>query len=376
MGLSISPFFHELSTDRLRTHPTTGSEQALRGIPLDPRVKKTWATRAFNSSSIELRYALDDDPPRVGDCVVVRVAKVSNHARVYTDDMRYSRLYSGDVLVGVFGKRYATDAFHADTIDLTRLHLLTNAGLIGTVTSRHSSTKSPTQVDLLGYLKVRQSRRLNTKDQLFDPRAEVPAHIRPILIVGTGMNSGKTTTVARLSRALVDCGKRVAILKVTGSVSHRDVHEFKSTGAAYVCDFSDYGFPSTYLCSEEELLGLYCRMLQDAAAEMPDAVLVEIADGVFQRETQLLLESDVVKSSSSGVLLTAACAPSALSLVTTLEQMGWSPFGLTGLITNSPLFVQELADRCTTPVFDTTDGLRRLANTVLSRVQTVNSLAG
>ena len=57
------------------------------------------------------------------------------------------------MFVGVFGNRYATDALEAEVIGVRNLSLLTTAGMVGTVKSKHSSINNTTQVAFLGYLK-------------------------------------------------------------------------------------------------------------------------------------------------------------------------------------------------------------------------------
>src|SRR5439155_18784054 len=112
--------------------------------------------------------------------------------------------------------------------------------------------------------------RLNLKNRLFEPAAvrRLPRNL--IYIVGTGMNSGKTTTAARLIKGLSDLGLNVSACKLTGSVSNRDPDELASAAAGKVTDFSDFGFPSTYLCSREELLDLFHAMIAELTACSPD----------------------------------------------------------------------------------------------------------
>ncbi|MHB8972497.1 MAG: hypothetical protein ACYC3X_21465 [Pirellulaceae bacterium] len=339
-------------------------------MTIDTRAKWTWSTRHMSQPDTGVTRCAPDKCAGPGDVVIVRVEKVSNHSRIYSADGRFSQLYPGDTLVGVFGTRYATDAFHALKIDPEKLHLLTNAGLIGTVCARHSSRTAPTTVKLIGYaIDKNNGCHLNLKDRFFKPLKTIPMDVPLLLSVGTGMNSGKTTTTARVGRALIDRGYRIAILKVTGSVSHRDLHEFEATGAQFVHDFSDYGFPSTYLSGEEELLGLFCRMVHDAVETHPDFILAEIADGIFQQEVQLLLKSKLVQAATAGVILTAACAPSAICLSAEISALGYRPIAVSGLITNSPLFVQEFNERSTIPVLQSAEGCRDLVVAVVDRLQ-------
>jgi len=92
---------------------------------------------------------------------------------------------------------------------------------------------------------------------------------------------------------------------------------------------------------------LYRQMMTDVARQNPDVVLIEIADGVYQRETQILLDSDLVRSTAAGVVLTAACAASAISIDQAVKQSGWNPIAMTGLtaMCNADLQYRQ-RDRC------------------------------
>ncbi|MCG8451527.1 MAG: DUF1611 domain-containing protein, partial [Pirellulales bacterium] len=214
----------------------------------------------------------DNAPPRVGDVALVDVVSVGNHTRLTTAANERIRLYVGDRLVGVFGNRYATDAFEAEVSTLDELNLLTNAGMLGTVRSRHREIKTPSNVRFLGYLTNTDGSRLNLKGALF--QAMKPRTIRRniVLVVGTGMNSGKTRTAAILTKGLVTKGACVAACKLTGSVSHNDLFELRASSPAIATDFSDYGFPSTYLCSRSELSDLFHTMVADTYRTDPDVV--------------------------------------------------------------------------------------------------------
>lgn len=330
-------------------------------------VKWSWSCRSLPAG--EDWKCLDGaGSPRVGDVVVVRVENVGNHTRIMTADERRLRLYNGDVLVGVMGNRYASDAFEGEVRDTERLHVLTGAGMIGTVCSRHRGVSAPTLLSFKGYLCEPDGRRVNLKARHFRPleRRSNPPNV--ILVVGTAMNAGKTTTAAKLVKGLLGSGLRVAAVKLTGSVSPRDRHEFCATGAQLVRDFSDYGFPSTYLSSKEELLWLFDSMLADAARIEPHALVVEIADGLLQRETKMLLEDADLRERIGGVVLAASDSAGALFGISVLELYGHNLLCLSGVVTNSPLSVREVKTMSSVPIAPSTDGGEQLAGTILQQL--------
>ena len=271
----------------------------------------------------------------------MRVEKTVFHKHLTTAENRRMRLYPGAQFIGVFGNRYACDAFEAEVLGPDNLSLLTAAGMVGTVKSKHHTAADPTQVSLLGYLRDAEGGRLNLKNRLFRPTATRRLPRNLICVVGTGMNSGKTTTAARLTNGLSNAGLNVAACKLTGSVSNRDQDELAAAASHRAIDFSDFGFPSTYLCRKEELLELFHAMSAEVAADDPDVVLMELADGLLQRETAMLLAEPEIHQAVRGLVLSAESALSALWGADRLRKLGYRIIAVSGKFTSSPLAMQE-----------------------------------
>lgn len=348
----------------------TANTPATPGQPTELlNAKWGWACRTLDLNAV---YGLSkaDDNPEPGDVVLVRVQKVRNHTRVTSSQNMRTRIYEGDLIVGVLGNRYATDAFEAEVNDLDHLSMLTNAGMIGSVISKNTQVKKPTTVSFVGYVTNEQGQRVNLKENLFHAATEVNMPNPIVLAVGSGMNSGKTTAVAKLVRALTQQGVNVAACKLTGSISTNDYQELLATGANYVTDFSDYGFPSTYLVPRHEVRDLFKTMMTDVAQHTPDITVVEIADGILQRETKMLLESDYVRQNISGVMLAANCASSALFGLNQLQSLDHNVLCVSGLITSSPLFTREYVSHSDTPVITSADDGSTLADHIAETLAT------
>lgn len=331
-------------------------------------VRWSWSCRHL-PAPMPLRLVEDDDrDPRPGDIVLVGVGRIGNHTKIMTAEEKRLRIYTGDWLIGVMGNRYATDAYEAEVDSIDHLHLLTNAGMIGTIRSKHSNQKRPTEVAFLGYVADEQGHRLNLKQRFFQPTERQQPLSNIIFTVGSGMNSGKTTTSVKLIKALLAQGLRVAACKLTGSISTNDHDEYIATGAHFVRDFSHYGFPSTYLCSDRELMALFNTMMCDAEAAQPEVTVVEIADGLLQRETRMLLESFTLRNQIAGIVLAAPCASSALYGVEHLRSLNHNLIGVSGVITNSPLFVREFATHNDIAIAPSTDDGSQLAQLVTTQL--------
>ena len=336
---------------------------------LETGVRWSWSCRHVDQ---EAAWYVDSDAsqaPKVGDVAVIEVKGIANHTSAITAENEKMRIYEGDRIVCVFGNRYATDAFEGETQGTEVLHLMTAGGMIGTVQAKHTSVKNPTKVKFIGFLSDEEGKRLNLKEMSFSQKRKPLKKTRKIIFaVGSGMNSGKTTTASRMVRGLVQKGVRVAACKLTGSVSHRDLFEMRATSPVFATDFSDYGFPSTYLCEEEELLDLFHTMVADCDDYDPDVIVMEIADGVLQRETQFLLNHPEVKKYVSKILLTAPCALSANQGVQVVRNTGNEPMAVSGIISNSPLFIREFRDLCDVPFCTSIGDGSELADTAIKSV--------
>ncbi len=309
-----------------------------------PPMQWSWACRKLRPNSSVLLEDFDSPPPSVGDVALVRVEKTGFHKYLITADNRRLRLYPGAHFTGVFGNRYASDAYEAAVHGLDNLNMLTAAGMIGTVMSKHDAMAEPTEISLVGFLGAEEGTRLNLKQRLFRPTPTRRPPRNLVYIVGTSMNAGKTTTATRLIRGLCDLGLNVAACKLTGSVSNRDQDELAAAASQDVIDFSDFGFPSTYLCSKEELMELFHTMLAEVSSDDPDVVIMELADGLLQRETAMLLAEPEIKRAARGLVLSAESALSALWGTERLRQLGYQVVAVSGKFTSSPLAMREYSE--------------------------------
>mgnify|MGYP006287432007 CR=1 FL=1 len=349
-------------TTRDTDKPCVKPSRAEPEVPL-VGAKWGWACRLLSDPA---GFHIGSSPMAVGDLVAARVRAVRNHTRLVDRSGARTRLYPGDLVVGVLGHRYATDAFHgAARIEEGRAHLMTNAGLIGTVEARHAQVRAPTELEVLGSVVDGSGRAVNSIEASFVPSEPAETRASIVLVLGTGMNAGKTTAAIGVIRGLIQEGLSVAGLKVTGSVSPKDRSEMSSTGAVFVRDFSDYGFPSTYRLPEPRLMRLVQTMLADADLARPDVIVAEVADGVLQRETELLVRC--LRGQALGAVLAAPCALSAMAGAELVEQT-MPVLAVTGLISNAPLFGEELAAWTGRAVVDSLDDGRALARVLVRHV--------
>ncbi len=311
-------------------------------------------------------------PPRIGDVVVGQVLAIGAHREIENPQGRIHQLNEGFLSMFVFGNRYATDAFEAVVPDRSAdvVDLVARSGVVGHVQERNSRMLAPTQVTVLGRAVDRNGDPVNTlAHPRIVPRTAVKREprARMILVVGTSMNAGKSTVAAALCWALTTMGHNVRASKVTGTASLREILQMSDAGARSVSDFTYLGYPSTHLLDEPDLLHIFDTLDLKIANNPRNLWIVEVADGVLQRETALLLASTLVQRRIDRLVLCANDAFGALGAIRTLsDTYGLVPDAVSGLIANSPLGVRELIDNAAVATFDATKpDLRAIARIFL-----------
>jgi molybdopterin-guanine dinucleotide biosynthesis protein len=314
------------------------------------RLKIGYAARLLPLTRYSYAALAPAQVPQVGDLILARVKRLGRHNKIDDCYGRKTQLFEEDLIVAVYGNRYATDQFEGLVPENTKVcHLLSIAAVCGEVKSRHVAMNQPTELEVIGFLYDKQHNQLNLRNfgqsLVRQPVQNVrhrPSHQpKLIVVVGASMNSGKTTTAASLIRGLSRDGYKVAAGKVTGTACGNDVWSYQDNGAVKVLDFSDFGFPSTYLCSELELMQLFRTIYHNLADTNPDYIVLEIADGIVQRETEFILANREFKDSINHLIYASGDSLAAEAGVRWLNQRDYSVLAVSGLVTASPLALRE-----------------------------------
>jgi hypothetical protein len=342
------------------------------------RAKHAYTTRLLNTTAA---CAIETDGvPAVGDLVLARVATIGQHTRIERTDGRRAQLFRGDEVLVVYGNRYAPDQFHALVPgDLGRCHLVAAGGIAARVEAAHARMNPATAIDPIGLLLGTDGRRINLRDVATAVPVAAPDTDRPITIavVGTSMNSGKTTTAAHLVYGLRRCGARVGAAKVTGTGAGPDVWLLTDAGADPVYDFTWAGLPSTYRAGAEAVLDVFTSLTNRLAADGCDVIVIEVADGIYQEETAALLADPLFAATVDGLLVAAADSLGAGAAVAWLRDHGLTPRALSGVLSSSPLASAE-AESVTGHQIWTLERLRNPATVrpLLSDLRTERTLTG
>ncbi|MEF9874583.1 MULTISPECIES: DUF1611 domain-containing protein [Micrococcaceae] len=301
--------------------------------------------------------------PRAGDVVIAAVTELGKHTRLQSPVSRRQLIFVGQEIMVAYGHRYAPDQFLAHVPDnLGPCQLVAGGGVASEVIEQHASIDMATQLQPAGLL-MRHGKVVNLVDfaplgiENASPRAAQVAAPRPpvIAVLGTSMNSGKSTTLGCLVNGLVNSGMEVAAGKATGTGAGNDPNLFTDAGAFSVCDFTDFGFPTTYRLDYETVRDLLVAMIREQSATGADAVVIEIADGLFQGETSRLLRDPIFAEHVDRVLFSAQDALGAQAGERILREAGLDVAAVSGVLTASPLAAMEAQAQLSTPVIGTFD---------------------
>ncbi len=217
------------------------------------------------------------------------VARVLNNKKIYNSleiaSGRMSILQKGDIIVVALGDRKALKGFVGETPKKLSvgdtIHLLNIGGVAGICTSAsYPEVGAPLKLKVLGAV-VRDGKPANIASyRLFEPTPKLKSRIPLIIVSGTCMNVGKTSTACAIIKHATLNGKRIAAAKLAGIASLKDTENMRDYGAIEVVSFVDAGFTST-IASEKIVDSIAKGAIEFLSQKKPDYIVIEFGDGVF-----------------------------------------------------------------------------------------------
>lgn len=303
-------------------------------------------------------YQKLDRAPQVGDVVYGEIDRIGQHSSLENVSGRIHTIHRGTSSLFVFGNRYAPDYYEGILPQnlSSQVDLLARSGLIGNVLTKNEVIKDPTRVNIFGYVVNEDGQVLNTRDF---PKAQPKRsekkfpRSRLILVVGSSMNAGKSMAATACVWTLKILKNKVRASKVTGTASLKDILQMNDAGADPYNDFTYLGYPSTYLVPEAEVLSIFNKLDLSYANDPKKYWVVELADGILQRETALLLSSPDVQKRIHRLIFCASDAFGAIGGLNILkERFNLVPDAISGKCSSSPLHIRELQSVIDIPVFN------------------------
>lgn len=289
--------------------------------------------------------------PRSGDVLLATVVRLGQHRRIEEPTGRRATLHVGDEILVSYADRYAPDQYESEVpADLHKTQLVASGGIASDALSHSLDVRNATDLQPVGLVGDAHGRPLNIADFALAPVH--PQRERPltVAVIGTSMNSGKTTTIHYLVRGFSKAGLRAGVTKVTGTGSGHDYWVMLDAGAHRMLDFTDVGLASTYRQPMPQVETTFVRLIDHLTASGTEVNLVEVADGVYQPETAHLIRSPAFRSRVDVVVFAAADATGAVAGVEQVTRLGLRVAAVSGRLTRSPLAVREAEGAVGLPV--------------------------
>ena len=286
-----------------------------------------------------------------GDYVVGEVTKTSPIRKIELVTGRMIEVSIGDQVVGAFGHRAATLESVGSWHDIHgdgRMHAMTAAGLIGTVTSCSSFVGEPIHLVYRGHV-MRSLRKVSMQDFV---QSVAPAKLNcpVVLLIGTSMSSGKTTSAKVVIRRLKQMGLKVAGAKFTGAGRYRDILSMSDAGADAIFDFVDAGLPST-VCDEDVYRSAFDALVGRIAVTEPDVLVAEAGASPIEPYNGQVAVSGL----SHGRRFTILCASDPYAVIGVTKGFGFQPDLVTGVCTSTSAGVSVIRGLVSTAALNLTN---------------------
>jgi hypothetical protein len=311
-----------MSTRYFFTSMTRIADLQIRPFEVRPLPKEQWTT---------------------GDYVVGEVISPSGKAPIIElTTGRMVEVLDGDLVIGAFGLRRATLEVVGDWQHIEadgRMEALTEGGLFGKATSVSFMVHNLPPLLYRGHL-VREGIKVWMKD--FVPNVPVvPYQCPTIMIIGTSMSSGKTTTARVIIHELTRAGLKVVGTKLAGAGQYHDILTMRDAGAEKIYDFVDVGLPSSVCDSEEYRVSLR-KLLSLIAAEKPELVVAEVGASPFEPYNGSIVLEEIKEQ----IACTVMCASDPYAVVGVSQSFGLTPDVISGIVTDTSAGV-ELVEKLT-----------------------------
>jgi len=288
-----------------------------------------------------VEVAKDRQACSVGDVIVVRALSESvTYGQLELPTGRLAKINTGDVLLGVLGKRRALKGFVGDVPETVaagdKLHLLNMGGVIGECKGHHSSLSDAILVEVIGLASDALGLSLNIGDGALGP-AELLRPSAPIVVVaGSCMNSGKTVAAVEIIKQASNAGLRVVAAKLSGIACLRDTLNMEDHGAIATASFLDYGLPSTVDCGD--LAPMAKAILNHLNKCGPDLIVIELGDGIVGGySVDTILKDKEFRSAISSFVFCASDYVGVIGGISVLKDIGIRIDVIAGSVTDSKM---------------------------------------
>lgn len=242
----------------------------------------------------------------------------------------------GDWVIGALGDRAATLEGVGSWRDIGadgEMNTLTSAGLMGRFTSFSMLLADPLRLRYRGHL-CRDNRKVCMSEFAMTATSHA-FNVPTVMLVGTSMSAGKTTTGRRVCKELDRAGLFVVGAKLTGAGRYRDILSYLKTGATEIFDFVDAGMPSTVV-AEADYRSAIRPLLNYINDLQPDFLVAEAGASPLEPYNGAALLDEL----GDNTICTILCASDPYAVVGVEQAFGLRPDLVTGPATQTSAAVE------------------------------------
>ena len=289
---------------------------------------------------------------QTGDYVLSRILDPgSNQLALELTSGRMRGVMGGELVIGVLGERFATleaTGTWKKVGSNGNLNVLTAAGLMGKLTSKSAYIPNMMEIKYLGHA-VRNGEKL-TMDTFVKPVESRNFKTPVVLLVGTSMSAGKTTSARIVTNLLKISGLRVVGAKLAGAGRYKDILAIKDVGADVVLDFVDAGLPST-ICPKE-IFRKKINYLKNAISEVnANVAIIEMGASPLEPYNGDL----AIEAIKPHLKFSILCASDPYAVFGLMKAYNLVPDIVTGIATNTIAGCELVENLCNVRALNLTD---------------------
>ena len=160
-----------------------------------------------NINNIDELSIFDEIDCKIGQLIAVKVISVNpNYNKLELVSGRITELTEGDVIIGALGNRIASSGMTGTVPEELnkhdKIHVLNLGGVIGACKDFNILLGPATECEVLGSIIDNSNKQLNLQDFSKIKINKNVSHVPSIAVIGTGIDSGKTTVTSFIIKTL------------------------------------------------------------------------------------------------------------------------------------------------------------------------------
>ncbi len=277
-----------------------------------------------NIEKIEDLSISDEINSKQGQLIAVKVISVNpNYNKLELVSGRITELTEGDIIVGSLGNRIASSGMTGNVPEEIKkhdkIHILNLGGVIGICKDFNILLGPATECEALGSIIDNDNKQLNLNDFSKIILNKKSSQVPSIAVIGTGIDSGKTTVTSFIIKTLSKYFKRINACKLAGTASQKDLYAYEDNGAIKTSDFVDFGLPSTCMTEKSKIQECSASIINHIS-EGADIILMELGDGYHgDYGTKEIIQNNDITKSIEVIIICAYDISGAVNIIENLK---------------------------------------------------------